>query len=173
MFRLTSQYLVEVSGRLVQILRIEVDEPEPEVRFALRRSQRDRSLKFSPGLGLVLQSGECHPQSTMTGGIVRAHRDVPGKLLARVFKLRQPQEGTSQIVKSERIVGAHFQRALEGLNCVLPQGYLQRNGSEFGVNIRIVRRIFPGVHQKRQGFFGVSRCRCSACLILQDAHQSA
>src|ERR1700677_2531509 len=38
MFRFTSQYLMEVSGRPVQILRIEIDKPKPEVRFGLRRS---------------------------------------------------------------------------------------------------------------------------------------
>jgi len=120
----------------------------------------------------MLQGGEGHAQGTMTGGIVRAHGDIAGKLLARVFKLGESHERSSKIVKSERIIRAHFQRTLEGLDCVLPRGQLKRDGSEFGVNIRVAGGIFSGVRQQSQGFFGVSCRRCGARLVLQNAHQS-
>src|SRR5260370_17862194 len=65
-FRVAIKDPVEVARSRIQILRINIQESEPEVRFGLRRSDRDGFLKLNPRFRRTLQSAESHSECAIT-----------------------------------------------------------------------------------------------------------
>src|SRR6266851_1884179 len=172
-FRVAIKDPVEVARSRIQILRINIQESEPEVIFGLRRSDRDGFLKLNPRFRRTLQSGESHSECAITRRISRPQFGVSCELHSSILEFRQPHKGTPEAIKRHGVFVPELQGLLESLDCVSRQRHFQSYHAESELHVRVVRCKLPSVDQQGQGFFEVSRVCSDPSRVPPDIHQSS